>query len=182
MIYYLDGKITIKGKDFVVIETQGVGRKVHMSPEAVLDLPSVNNKFKLFCYLNIGRDSQRLYGFPSKENLDFFESLINISGIGPKTAVQVASIATMDKLKEGIRNDNQEILDKIFKIGKKKGQRVIFELSRRVKEEPEDDPAIETLISLGFSKKDANAALKGASKDISVEERVKEALKLLDNA
>ncbi len=182
MIYYLDGKIAIKGEDFVVIDTGGVGRKAYMSSDAIKNLPPKGEDFKLFCYLNIGRNSQRLYGFPSKENLEFFESLINLSGIGPKTAVQVASIAPMEEMKKGIKNDNEEILDKIFDIGKKRGQRVIFELSRRIKEEPgKDDGAVQTLTSLGFSKKDAKAALKGVSKDKSVDERVKEALKLLDN-
>ncbi len=181
MIYYLDGEIAIKGEDFVVIDTGGVGRKAYMSSDAVENLPPKGEKFKLFCYLNIGRNSQRLYGFPSKENLEFFESLINLSGIGPKTAVKVASIAPMDEMKKAIKNDNQEVLDKIFDIGKKRGQRVIFELSRRIKEEPEEDGAVQTLTSLGFSKKDASAALKGVSKDKSVDERVKQALKLLDN-
>lgn len=183
MIYYLDGKITIKKDDFVVIDTNGVGRKVYMSPDAVDNIPAEGENYKLFCYLNIGRNSQRLYGFPSKENLEFFESLINLSGIGPKTAVKVASIAPMEELKKGIKNDNEEILEKIFDIGKKRGQRVIFELSRRIKEDPgkKNDPAIGTLVSLGFSKEDARAALKGVSKDKEVDERVKEALKLLDN-
>ncbi len=181
MIYYLDGKITIKGKDFVVIDVDGVGRKVYMSSDAIESLPAERESFKLFCYLNIGRNSEKLYGFPSRENLEFFESLINLSGIGPKTALQVASIAPMDEMKKAIKNDNEEILDKIFDIGKKRGQRVIFELSRRIKEKPEEDGAVQTLTSLGFSKRDAGAALKGVSKEKSVDERVKEALKLLDN-
>ncbi len=180
MIYYLDGKITLKKKDFVVIETAGVGRKVHMSPDAIAGLPAEGENFKLFCYLNIGRNSERLYGFPSRENLEFFESLINLSGIGPKTAVEVASIAPMKELKRGIKEDDEEILEKIFSIGKKRGQRVIFELSRRIKEEPDEDGALQALTSLGFNKKDAAAALKGVSKDKDVDERVKEALKLLD--
>lgn len=181
MIYYLDGQITIKGKNFVVIETAGVGRRVYMSPDAIAEMPAEGSNFKLFCYLNIGRSSQRLYGFLSRENLEFFESLINLSGIGPKTAVQVASIASMEKLKEGIKNDDAEILDQIFKIGKKKGQRVIFELSRRIKEEPNDDPALEALTSLGFTKKNALAALRSVSREGTIDKRVKEALKLLDN-
>ncbi len=181
MIYYLNGEIAIKGKDFVVVDTAGVGRKVYMAPDAVKNLPAKGKKYKLFCYLNIGRNSERLYGFPSRENLEFFESLINLSGIGPKTAVEVASIAPMEELKRGIREDDEEILEKIFSIGKKRGQRVIFELSRRIKEEPGDDPAVQTLVSLGFSKKDAAAALKGVSKKKEVDERVKEALKMLDN-
>ncbi len=181
MIYYLDGKIAVKKDDFVVIDTNGVGRKVYISPDAVKNLPEVGKNFKLFCYLNIGRNSQRLYGFPSRENLEFFESLINLSGIGPKTAVKIASIAPMEELKEGIKNDDDEILEEIFSIGKKRGQRVIFELSQRIKQEPKDDGAVQTLTSLGFSKKDSRAALKIVSKDKSVDERVKEALKLLDN-
>ncbi len=181
MIYYLDGKIALKKKDFVVIDTNGVGRKAFMSSDAIKKLPKEGEGYKLYCYLNIGRNSERLYGFLSRENLEFFESLINLSGIGPKTAMQVASIAPMDELKEGIKKDDQDIMEKIFKIGKKRGQRVIFELSRRIKEEPNEDAASQTLVSLGFSKKDAQAALKGISKEKGVDERVKEALKLLDN-
>jgi len=181
MIYYLDGKITIKRKESVVIDVNGIGWKVFMDSAAVSELPEEGKNFKLFCYLNIGRNSQRLYGFSGRENLEFFEKLINLSGIGPKTALQVASIAPMEKLKKGIKDEDPEIMDEIFKIGKKRGQRVIFELSRTIKEKPEDDDAVKALVSLGFSKSDAAAALKGISKDNSVDERVKKALKLLDN-
>ncbi len=180
MIYYIDGKIVIKKKDFVVIETAGIGYKVFMSPDAVFGLPEEGKKFKLYCHLSVGRDSETLYGFPSKENLEFFESLVNLSGIGPKTAVQVASIAPMDVLKEGIQKNDEEIIRKIFAIGKSKGQRVIFELSRKIQNEPEGDDAFSTLCSLGFSKKDSLNALKNVSKDKSIDERVKEALKILD--
>ncbi len=180
MIYYINGKIEFKEKDFVVIDTGGVGYKVFMSPDAILTLPKEGSNFKLYCHLNTTRDSETLYGFPAKENLEFFERLVNLSGIGPKTAVQVASIAPMDVLKEGIQNNDQEILQKIFAIGKSKGQRVIFELSRKIQEEPEEDVAFSTLCSLGFSKKESLAALKGVPKDKSANERVKEALKFLD--
>lgn len=182
MIHHLSGEISQKGDDFAVVDVNGVGYKVYMSSQAISELPQEGGDCTVFCYLNISRNSWRLYGFPSQANLEFFESLINLSGIGPKTAVKVASIAPMDELKEAIKNDDEEIIEQIYDIGEKRGKRVMFELSQRVQEEPSgEDEAVDGLTSLGFSKKDAQAALKTVSDDKSTEDRIEEALKVLDN-
>ncbi len=179
MIYYLKGEIVTKGKDFVVMEVSGVGYKI-LLPENVI--PSLKKKeCQLFCYMVIGEKDMRLFGFITEENLKFFESLLKISGIGPQTALKVASIAPMEKLKKGVEEEDEEIIDEILKIGKKKGERVIFEISGKIMKEERDDEAINILKELGFSKKEAQNALRDISKKESVEKRVEKALRNLGN-
>ncbi len=175
MIYYLKGTITIKEKDFVVIETGGIGYRVFISGE--------NDDFKktttLYCFMQKNEKDIRLYGFKKRENLELFEKLMKISGIGPKTALHIASIASVEELKEGIEKGDKQVMQKIFSIGKKKGQQVVFELSRKFVKETEDDDAFKILKNLGFCDTEINEALKKTSEKKSEEERVSEALKIL---
>ncbi len=177
MIYYLKGEIVITEKDFVVVDVNGVGYKVFVASSAVL-----SKKVILYCYMQVTDKGFRLYGFENKENLDFFEKLMNISGIGPKTALRIASIAPMEEMKEAIKREDEEIMKEIFSIGEKKGQQIVFELSRKFIKEPEKDEVFETLQELGFSQARIKEVLKKVSCDNSKEERVKEALKILGNA
>ena len=176
MIYYLKGKIAIKGEDFLVIDVGGVGYKVFSVPK---EKDSVGREITMFCFMqNTDRDV-RLYGFKEKENLDFFEKLINMSGIGPKTALRIASIAPMGELKRGIEKGDKEIMRKIFSIGEKKGQQVVFELSRKIVKEPGKDEAFEALRGLGFCDSDIKKVLEEVPAEKTKEEKVTEALKIL---
>ncbi len=176
MIYYLKGKIIIKEDDYLVIDVNGVGYKVFAITE---EIEEGDKEIVLFCFTQSTEKDIRIYGFREKENLLFFEKLINISGIGPKTALRIASIASMPELKKGIEEDDREIMKKIFSIGKKKGQQVIFELSRKFIEEEKKDEAFLALKNLGFCEKKISEALKKVTKGKNEEERVEEALKIL---
>ncbi len=176
MIYHLKGEITERENGFVVIDVGGVGYKVFVSSETA---ERVKSKDTLFCFMHLTGKELKLYGFKEKENLSFFEDLIKISGIGPKSALQLASIAPMEELKKAIEREDRVIMKKIMKVGRKKGERVVFELSRRYIKMKKDE-AFEVLKGLGFEEKDIEDALEKVSEEINKEERVKEALKLLD--
>jgi len=160
----------------LVIEVGGVGYKVFTVPKKS---DKEGEQTMIFCFMQATDRGIRLYGFREKENLEFFEKLINMSGIGPKTALRIASIAPMGELKEGIEKGDEEIMKQIFSIGEKKGQQVVFELSRKLVKEPKKDEAFQALKGLGFREDDIRDALGKVSAKKSKEERVEEALKVL---
>lgn len=174
MIHHLKGDITEREEDYVVIDVNGVGYKVFVSSETQL-----SGKVMLFCFMHYTGKDVKLYGFKEKENLAFFKDLMKISGIGPKAALQLASIAPMDEFKEAVKREDKDVIKKVLKIGRKKGERVIFEVARRQIKIEKDD-AFEALKGLGFETKDIDAVLEQIPKDKDKEEKVKEALKLLD--
>ncbi len=176
MFYYLKGEITIVENDFIALEVGGVGYKINTCKDANFTKGKVST---VYCYVQQTDNDTRLYGFKEKENLELFEKLIKISGIGPKTALPVASCLTTEQVRVGIEKEDKLVIKKIFSIGKKKGQQVVFELSRKFIKEVEEDEAFATLKSLGFPPSAIHQALE-AVKEEGTEERVAAALKTLD--
>jgi len=178
MIHYLKGKVVSRKDDFLVVDVGGVGYKVFISRE-VDGAP--REEITLYCYMQRTEKEDRLYGFPTEDNLEFFEELMNISGIGPKTALRIASSLSLEEAKKGIEEENKEVMEKIFSIGKKKGEQVIFGLSRKLIKGPKKDEVFEALRELGFSNADIKDALGRIPDGGDKEEKIKEALKLLGN-
>ena len=154
MIYYLTGKVTLKEKDFVVLDVNGVGYKVFV------DTDICKEKTTLYCFMQKTEKDIKLFGFKEKENLELFEKLMKISGIGPKTALRIASIASVEELKRGIEEEDSLVMKKIFSIGKKKGKQVIFELSEKIIQGEKEDDAFKILKNLGFCDERIKEALK----------------------
>jgi len=176
MLYYLKGKITIREKDFVVIDVGGVGYKVLMPSQ---ENENFGEEVVLYCFMQKTENDIRLYGFKEKENLELFEKLTKISGIGPKTALRIASIASIEELKRGIEQEDKRVMKKIFSIGKKKGQQVVFELSQKFIKESQECEVFQALKNLGFHEEDIHEVLKNISEEKSEEKRIAEALKIL---
>ena len=211
MISYLEGNIIFKGEKFIILDVNGVGYKVFLSqkvlhkisqkdkelnPYIKQEQPARGGKIgaassrygaglELFCYLNVKENALDLYGFLTHKELDFFETLINIRSIGPKAALEIASVAPMEKIKEAIETEDEKIVGELFQIGKKKAQLLILELSKKIKEKPKEksvseDEAFQALVNLGFSRDRVKSALGKVSKETQGhEKRVKEALKIL---
>ncbi len=187
MIALLEGKIELKTNKFVILNVGGVGYKVFCSTALLGKLPDQGEKVKLFIHLYPRENLLDLYGFLSFEELDFFEMLISISGIGPKAGLAVLSIASLKDLKTSIASGQVSLLTKVSGIGKKTAERVILELGskilvpgREVSKLMADDEAIDALVSLGYSSRQAREALKQvAGKIKGTTNRIKEALKIL---
>ena len=185
MISYLKGKVIARGPDYIITETGGVGYKVHVAENRLSSyLPG--QEVELYCYLHLKREvTMELYGVESPQALEVFETLNNISGIGPKAALSIASLGTMEQLRTAIEKGDANYFARIHGIGQKKIQKIILELTGKLKsldkqknEKPEEKEAIEALVALGFSRKKAKATLSEISPEISpVEERVKQALR-----
>ena len=184
MIAYLEGKIIAKAGKFVILNANGVGYKVFLSQKTLAKTAQEGENLKVFCFLNVRENLLDLYGFLSFQELEFFETLNDIPGIGPKAALEVASIASMEKIKEALEKDDEGILKEISIVGKKKAQVVVLELSRKIKKisgkKFVDEEALDALVSLGYQQQRVKAVLEKVPADIkSTEERIKTALKIL---
>lgn len=165
------------------METAGVGYKVFCSPATVKKAPE-NSETKLFTYLYLKEDAAELYGFATAEELALFEVLNDISGIGPKTALLLASVGPLDKLKELIETNRLPV--EIKGIGQKRAQKILLELTGKVKEiakagnTAEENEALDALVSLGIPLPKAKTALDQVPKEITeTEKKIKKALEYL---
>jgi holliday junction DNA helicase RuvA len=189
MLAYLRGKIKFKGANFAVVENQGLGYKVYVGLKFLND-NQIGTEVELFIHEHVREDSDDLYGFASPADLDLFEKLITVSGIGPKTAVNVFTAITAEDIRSAIINQDADRL-KAPGIGAKTAERIILELKNKVSclvgvdvksksQMSDESDTLEALISLGYSSYQAKEALSQVPKDVKdMSERVKQALKLL---
>jgi len=188
MIGFIEGKIELSTDKYVVINVNGVGYKIFISLNTFKNLPKKGERAKLYTYLYVREDKMQLYGFIKKEELDFFELLVSISGIGPKGALGILTIAPVKTLKRAIISGESEILTKVSGIGKKMAGKIVLELKSKIDdislEEGEkigiDGQALDALVALGYKLSEAREALRRIPEDIKeIGDKVKEALKIL---
>ncbi len=182
MISYISGTVVHSDPKKVVILTAGVGYVVytHTSVSA-----AIGGTIELWTYLSVKENALELYGFNQREELDFFELLISISGIGPKSALNILSLTALPQLKRSIGSGDVGYLTKVSGIGKKNAEKIILELKDKVgnlevggERTSEDMDALEALLSLGYSERDAREALREAEGTTS-QEKIRSALRQL---
>jgi Holliday junction DNA helicase RuvA len=184
MISYLKGRIILKKEKFVILETNGVGYKVFLSQKSLNSIEEEKN-LEIFCYLNVKENALELYGFLNFEEMELFEVLNNIPGVGPKIALEISSFGSLKKLKEVIDKENDNVFKGISGIGRKKTQAIILELSGKIKEMEKKEKTIDNeaemaLVNLGFNRQKVKEALSKIPQEIKdAEEKIKEALKIL---
>jgi Holliday junction DNA helicase RuvA len=133
MLYSLSGKIIVKKSDFVVMETAGIGFKVAVSRRTSRDLPKVGKRAKLFCALSVSRDAIDLYGFSDEKELEMFEMLNSINGVGPKSALGILSSFPIERFLAVVSRGRSDLLAKSSGVGRKKAERIILELKDKIK-------------------------------------------------
>ena len=185
------GKITLSTDKYVVVEAGGVGYKINVSPDTRIKIETLQNKkgeeVLFWVYTHVREDIFDLYGFLDRSEQDFFEMLISVSGIGPKGALSILGVASIDTLKTAIRTSDTGYLTKISGIGRKTAEKIIIELRDKLGKEiegtslREEMDALEALKSLGYSQNEAREALKEIDGKLSTNAKIKEALKLLGN-
>ena len=184
MISFLNGKLILKKEKFVILEVNGVGYKVFLSRQTLLSLPEIGQNLKVFTYQNVKEEALDLYGFLAYEGLEFFETLMDIRGVGPKSALDISDLGSLDKIKDKILRQDEKIFEGIPGIGSKKAMTIILELTGKIKmlgnKKDSSDEAESALMQLGFSKTQAKEALGGVPSNIKdSEQRIKMALKSL---
>lgn len=184
MIGYLRGKVIRDDIKSILLDVNGVGYKVftHIGDLEQRKAPEL----ELFTYLAVRENALDLYGFTTKEELDFFELLLTVSGIGPKSAMAILSVASITTLKTAISTEDSSHLTKVSGIGKKNAEKIVLELKDKIgtyvfdgKLESHDGDAIEALKALGYSERESREALKKATGE-TTEEKVRAALKNLN--
>jgi len=190
MITSLEGKIILKSDKYAIIETGGIGFRVNFSEKTLSKIPQVGQNIKVFTYLSIKETGWDLFGFLTFAELEFFELLISIPGIGPKTAANILSDASPEDLQEAIVLGDETILARVSGIGKKVAQKIIIELKAKVKKlakgagekfkVADEIEIIDALVSMGYKVYEAREALKQLPGETEgIENKVKEALKRL---
>ena len=160
MIAYLDGKILLKRDKFIILEVSNIGYKVFLSRQTLLTLPEIGQNVKIFTYQNVKEEALDLYGFLTYGEFEFFEILMDIRGVGPKSALDISALGSLEKIKDRILQQDEKIFEGIPGIGSKKAMTIILELTGKIKmigqKKGSADEAEDTLTQLGFSKQQAH--------------------------
>ncbi|HEZ6308528.1 TPA: Holliday junction branch migration protein RuvA [Neisseria meningitidis] len=192
MISRLTGKLVEKNPPQIVIDVNGVGYEADVSMQTFYNLPPVGESVQLFTQLIIREDAHLLFGFATAEERKTFRQLIKVGGIGAKTALGILSAMTADELARAVAEEDVKRLSSAPGIGKKTAERMVLELRGKLVAHTVTDglfaaaPAadktediVSTLLALGYSEREAKAAVKGVPKGTDVGEGVRLALKNL---
>jgi Holliday junction DNA helicase RuvA len=191
MIYSVSGKLALKEDGFVVVEVGGLGVKLYASKQTIGALPAAGRgaEIKFFSHLNVKEDALDLYGFSTQEELAFFELLISVSGVGPKSALAILDVGPLGELSAAIKEGRPDLLTRAAGVGRKIAERVILELKAKVKSVSSgavvekmqtDSDLVEALVSLGYRRDEARAALGKVDAAVTgTEDRLKAALRIL---
>ena len=193
MIAYLRGKIKNKGQGYIILDVRDVGYKVFVNETVYAEL-DIEQETEFYIYQNVREDSLSLFGFNALDQLEMFELLLSISGIGPKSALGVLGIASTEDIKDSIARGDSSLLTKVSGIGKKTAERVVLDLRDKVARLANGEQSaenkgvlasgdeIDALMALGYSMMQARDALRQVDSKIKDSgERIKAALKAISN-
>jgi len=189
MIATLHGKIQARTDDSLIVNVGGVGFRVRVPTGTLANLGAVGSEVQLFTHLHVREDELSLYGFATEDELRLFETLLTVSGIGPKVGMGILSSAPADTLRLAIAQGNLDVLTALPGIGKKTAQRLVLELKGKVDVSglgevseltPVDKDVMDALINLGYSAAEAARAARSVPSNVkTIEERVRIALQYL---
>lgn len=189
MIYSISGIVAGKKEGFVVVEAGGVGYKIFVSVQTHLTIPKAGEGVHLFCHLQVKEDCHNLYGFLREGELSFFEKLITVSGVGPKSALAIMALASVRDLGAAINEGKPELLTRAAGVGRKIAERVVLELRGKlpvlhsedtVRQMESDMDVEEALIGLGYSRLEVKRVVGEVGKTVmGIEARLRAALKLI---
>ncbi|KEZ85483.1 ATP-dependent DNA helicase RuvA [Clostridium sulfidigenes] len=195
MYEYIKGIFKSIEKEYIVIECGNIGYKIFTSGSTISNMPAIDQQIKIYTHQIVREDFIGLYGFLTKDEISMFNLLISINGVGPKAALSLMSIANVSTLKYAIITDDDKLITKAPGIGKKTAQRIILELKDKIAlgdampkgatisdidiDNEKLSEAVGALIALGYSDKEAEKAIEKADRSKSVEDIIKECLKIL---
>lgn len=190
MITSLEGTVELAGEKFFVVNVNGVGYKVFAGQDTLRKIPQKGGFVKLWIHHHVREDMDDLYGFLQYAELELFELLLGVSGVGPKGGLGILGVAPVDTLKKAIAAGDTSYLTRVSGVGKKIAEKVVLELKEKMAgrgvsvdapELQEEADALEALVALGYSPREAREALSGVASEITDSgARVKEALKRVE--
>jgi Holliday junction DNA helicase RuvA len=189
MIGKLTGTLADKNPPQVLVDCHGVGYEVDVPMSTFYNLPGVGEPVSLLTHFVVREDAQILYGFSTPGEREAFRQLIRISGVGPRTALSVLSGMSVAEIAQAVTAQDAGRLVKVPGIGKKTAERLLLELKGKLgadlgpqalgaRSDNQGD-ILQALLALGYSDREASAALKALPADIGVSEGIKAALKSL---
>ncbi len=190
MIAHLIGAITEKTDNSVIVDVHGVGYEVTL-PNPDAEQLHLDDQVKIYTYHAVRENAEELYGFSTLAAKRLFELLLSVNSIGPKAAISILSLGAPEEVRNAIANTDSAFIAKAAGVGKKSAERVIIDLRDKVGLPSKigsstielsapitaEDEALDALIALGFPLKEATTALSAVDPSLSVEERIKLALK-----
>jgi holliday junction DNA helicase RuvA len=183
-------------QEYVIIENGGIGYRIFTSGSTIANMPQINENVMLYTQQIVREDFIGLYGFLTNDEIKMFNLLLSVNGIGAKASLSLLSISNVNNLKYAILTADEKTLMRAPGIGKKTAQRIILELKDKLKNDTyvihnkndldkdlqqNKNEALSALISLGYSEKEADKALSEVDNDNTVENIIKNCLKLLMN-
>jgi len=193
MIGYITGSCIDIREQSIIILAHGVGYEIYV-PQHTIGSAVAHTELSLWV-TTMRENSLELFGFPSKDEYRLFKKLIAVSGVGPRSALNILDVASVEMLVTAITSNDASLLTKVSGIGKKTAEKIVLELSDKLddfitnvhagitgatKNRPSHSDVIDALLSLGYSQQQARGALANIPKDISTtQEQVREALRFL---
>ena len=184
MYDYIIGKITEIDSTYIVVENNGIGYLVYVpNPFSFV----LDNTYKIFIYTHIKEDEHLLYGFKDKDEKLLFLKLISVKGLGPKMALPILAMGSINGIADAIENNNLLYLKKFPKIGDKVAKQMVLDLKGKLNaintgifaSEDYSNELMEVLLGLGYKQADIKKVVKMVNSNNSLEDQVKEALKLM---
>ena len=191
MIGRISGLLAEKAPPLVLVDVQGVGYEVDVPMSTFCNLPAPGEKVTLLTHFVVREDAQQLFGFLTAREREAFREVVKVSGIGPRTALSLLSGLSVDDLAQAISRQESARLIKVPGIGRKTAERLLLELKGRigpVLPDPAAPPAtrnaaqadiVQGLVALGYSEREADAALRTLPGDVGVSEGIRVALRAL---
>ncbi len=188
MIGKLKGVLSeIDGNIGLIQTASGISYYAYLTPSLISQI-SPKAPIEVYTYLQVREDAHTLFAFGTKDEYSLFQLLLSVSGVGPKTAYLVISYAKVNELIQAVKDNDIDFFSRIRGLGKKTAMKIILELSQKLKQEfelkkmylsEEDKTVVDALVALGFKSHDATGIISKLPKKLSIEEKIKEALKMI---
>ena len=181
MYGYISGEIKDVEPNYVILDNNGIGYLVYVpNPYGFV----VGRNYTIYTYTKVAEDEYSLYGFKTKEEKELFLKLISVKGLGPKMALPMLATGSITMIEESIETENINYLKKFPKIGDKLAKQIVLDLKGKIQTSEtvvvnETDEVYEALIALGYKDKDVKNVIGRVNKENTVEEQIKEALRLM---
>ncbi|MDD7794058.1 Holliday junction branch migration protein RuvA [Clostridium sp. 'White wine YQ'] len=195
MYEYIKGIYKGFNKEYIIIDNGGIGYKIYTSGTTIAKLPKIEDEVLIYIQQIVREDFIGLYGFITREELEMFNILLTINGVGAKAALSLLSISSVNNLKYAIMTEDEKHIVRAPGIGKKTAQRIILELKDKLKSDEliekeadisiNDDyanninEALTALVALGYSEKEAKGAISLVNKEQTIENIIKDCLRNL---
>ena len=189
MIGRIQGRLLEKIPPFILIDCNGVGYEIEVPMTTFYELPDIGNEITLLTHFIVREDAQLLFGFISDKERKTFKQLIKVNGIGAKVALSILSGISFNELIKAVVDQNADLLCTIPGIGKKTADRLTLELKDKFKADEmqlnSDDNSIQmtdiqnALLALGYSHKDVSSVTRELSEDVSVNDGIRQSLRVL---